>query len=770
MSTGGALLTSFVGRRRELAEAKQAMADSRLVTLTGPGGVGKTRVAVELAERARRAFRDGVWTVELAPLERTTSRANLEATILEALGSSDQSNRSTADKLHDHLRDRHALLVVDNCEHVLEPIAAVVADLLAAAPSVRVLATSREALGIAGEQVRRIPPLATPSPDEQHRPEELERFDSVALLLHRARAVDPALAITAENAEAVVALCHRLDGIPLAIELAATRLRSLSITQVVERLDQRFALLTGGSRTALPRQQTLRALIDWSAELCSDAERLLWARLSVFPGGFDLDAAESVCGGEPLGREAVLDVLDQLVAKSLVGLERDGELVRYRLLMIVREYGAELLDELGGRRVLKRRHRDHYLQRAAEVVRTWAGPGQAHALAGMRREHANLVAALEFSAQTEGEAEAGLELASLLRYHWLPGGSLAVGRRWLERLLALTEGDSVLRGDAEWVLAWICLIQGDRDGAALCLRRCATIARSLGDDHLAAHVAHWSGLHAMLSGRPAEAAVLFDTARRRHDSEGDTASSLTALFMRSFALSFGGRPDEALESSRRGLETAKRLDERWTPTYLHWTMAVCHFKRGELDLAEGSARTGLAFQHELGEPICTAVTTETLAWIAAARGDFDRAAELAYAARGLLHALGSSMRAFGPHVHADGEACEQTFSARVASRRLQELRTRFATVTRDEVLELALGRGRPASVSAGEGAGGLTKRELEIAALVADGMSNREVAETLVISRRTVDGHVEHILAKLDFTSRTQVAAWMAARTTGAAR
>jgi predicted ATPase len=448
-------LTSFVGRRRELAEARRRMAESRLVTVTGPGGVGKTRLALELAERVGKAFRDGVWVVELATVE---EGAAIASAVAAALAVADQSARPAGDKLLDHLHDRQLLLVLDNCEHLLAPVARLVADLLAAAPGLRVLATSREPLGLVGEQVYTLPPLTTPDPARKHPPAGIVQFEAVQLLIDRARANVPDFAVTAENVEAVVQLCTRLDGIPLAIELAATRLRTLSVSQVRDRLDRRFQLLTGGDRAALPRQQTLRALIDWSYELCSEPERLLWSRLAAFPGGFDLDAAEAVCGFGDLDREDVVDVLDRLVAKSLVVTERSGETVRYGQLMTIRQYAAERLAGTGELPQLKRRQRDHYRGRAVAMVELWCGPGQADALRAMHRDHANLISVLEWSASTRGEERAGAELAALLRYHWIAGGHLADGRHWLQQLLARLGTPSPERGTALWVAAWVALI------------------------------------------------------------------------------------------------------------------------------------------------------------------------------------------------------------------------------------------------------------------------------------------------------------------------
>src|SRR3954470_9191559 len=379
-------VTSFVGRRHELAATKARMSESRLVTLVGAPGTGKTRLAIQVGGGSLRAFPDGVWMVDLARLEDPDKVAH---EMLAALDVPDHSARAPEERLVGHLRNRLALIVLDNCEHVLDTCALITARVLRSCPHVRVLATSREPLGIAGEHIYCVPALPPP--------------EAVQLLVERARALRPDFAVSDDNREAVDQLCAQLDGLPLAIELAATRLRSMEVHDVVRRLDRRFALLVGGHRDWRPRQQTLRALMDWSHELCTPEERLLWARLSVFAGSFGLAAVEDVCGD-------VVDVLDHLVTKSLVVM--DG--ARYRMLMTVREYGAELLG--GAEEEFRRRHRDHYL-RAARTAATAFQQGHTETLATLRLDHPNLRAALGWSLSRPQETRAGAALAGALQYH-----------------------------------------------------------------------------------------------------------------------------------------------------------------------------------------------------------------------------------------------------------------------------------------------------------------------------------------------------------------
>ncbi|RYE39137.1 MAG: LuxR family transcriptional regulator [Hyphomicrobiales bacterium] len=737
------------------------MADGRLVTLTGPGGVGKTRIALEVAERARRGLRDGVWIVELASLGDAT---RLSQSIVSALDVPDQSNRNPVVKLVSYLRERQLMIVLDNCEHLLEACAILVETLLRESPELHIVATSREPLGIHGEGICLIPPLTTPPAQQAHTANAVVHYEAVSLLIDRARHVLPDFEVTDENVGAVVQLCDQLDGIPLAIELAATRLRSLSVTQIVERLDKRFSLLTGGDRIALPRQQTLRALIDWSFDLCTEHEQLLWARLSVFSGSFDLDTVEHTCGFSPLAPESVIDLLDRLVAKSIVLTERTGERVRYRQLMTVREYGAEVLETLGETAALKRRHRDHFLGTAAAMVEHWCGSGQADALAVMNEDHANLLAALEWSATTEGEAGTAAELASLLRYHWVAGGYLSDGRRWLDQLLEVGTLSTHQRGQALWVSAWIALMQGDRDDAARKLIECDAIATTLDDPALSAHVTQWRGLHDFVTGAIASAITRYERSIELHTDRADTASVLTCLFQLAIAQAYHSDLDEALHTCRRAIEMSERFGEQWNRTYALWITGLCHWHRGEPEAARHAALQALQLEKDFKDSICTALTIELLSWVAASASGFETAAALAGAASAVWAGLGTDVEAFGPDLHRDSIQALETMEQALGEKKVTDLTRRNASMTLDAAVALALGGRDPAEGGASAVKSPLTERENQVAELVAQGLSNRAIAESLVLSPRTVDGHLERILAKLDFASRTQIASWVASR------
>jgi predicted ATPase/DNA-binding CsgD family transcriptional regulator len=404
-------VTSLVGRRREVAEVKRLLCSSRLVTLTGVGGVGKTRVALRVAAELHRAFS----AVRLVDLSRVRDPALVPQMVAAAVGFDGQAS---VEGLSLFLADRRVLLVLDNCEHLLDACAVLADALLPAAPELRILATSRQSLGVYGEHVLTVLPLSVPDPD---RPppsvEALYRFESASLFAQRAAAVVPEFVIDDRNLVSVVRICHRLEGIPLAIELAAGWLRAIPVGGLAVRLDDRFRWLTGGSRAAAPRQQTMRATVDWSLRLLSARQQTLLERVSVFAGRFDLEAAEAVCAGGPIGREEILDLLYRLVDKSLLLREEDSGLVYYRMLDTIRQFcRRQHVDHAG----LARRHRDWYLGLAERAASEWTGSDGCRWRVRLRNERFNLRDALRFCLTDPGEAAAGLRVAvALHRVRWL---------------------------------------------------------------------------------------------------------------------------------------------------------------------------------------------------------------------------------------------------------------------------------------------------------------------------------------------------------------
>ena len=432
-------LTSFVGRRTELTEAKRLLSTSRLVTLTGIGGVGKTRLALRVAANTRRAFADGVCLVELGELRDGSLLVEVVAT---GLGLRHRSPRALQTVM-EFLAAQELLLILDNCEQVVDAAAELTETLLHACPGLRILATSREALGIGGEAVMRVPPLTVPNPGREPPPAGLPHYDAVTLFAQRATAAVTGFEVTADNAATVTRICARLDGLPLAIELAAARLRAMSPEQILQRLTDRYALLTRGSRGAPTRQQTLRWSIDWSYELCTAEEQQLWARLSVFAGNFELDAAEEV-SMDDVDPDRRLDIVASLVDKSILLREESGNAVRFRMLDTLRDYGRDKLEQAGDYPGLRLRHRNWYRKLALDAEAGWISPQQVSWLVRLDRELPNLREAMEFSLSEPGtaSAEAGLQIATALFPFWLSRGLLSEGRRWLDRALAQREEQS----------------------------------------------------------------------------------------------------------------------------------------------------------------------------------------------------------------------------------------------------------------------------------------------------------------------------------------
>jgi non-specific serine/threonine protein kinase len=750
-------LTSFIGRRRERAEIKRVLADSRLVTLTGFGGVGKTRLALRAGADLLRAFRDGVWFVELATLN---NPALLPNTVAKTVGLRAQASGAVMDALVDHLASRSVLLVLDNCEHLIDAAAALAETLLRACPDLHVLATSREPLGIGGETILSVAPLAVPAQDKSSAG-DLPDYEAVGLFVDRARSANPKLVVNDSHRELITKICRRLDGIPLAIELAAVRLRGLSPTELLDRLANHFHLLNAGSRGAPDRQRTLRGCIDWSYQLCTPAERRLWAQASLFTGGFEIDAVEYVCGDETSGDE-LLDTLLSLVDKSILTSTEHSGRMRYRMLEVIRHYGEERLRETDQWTSLRRRHRDFYAGLAARSESEWIGSGQRSWIERMRREHPNLQAALDFCLSEPGEAEAGLDIAANIREHWIGLGALGEGAHWFERLLAADSISPRSRARALRTAAWLSVLSGDLVTAQPLIEKGTALARDL-DERTQALMRQVAGMHALFNGDLRKAVADSEDDLALFRAAGDHTQEVSSLIMLQMAHGYAGDTEQALAWHAACLELTERTGDTWFRSYAMWHAGVIHLRRGDAARASEILRESLRMKRGLIDEVGVAVCIDTLA-SATAKVDPRRAAMLLGAAAARWEAMGSPVTGI-PWVGPPHDEAEARLRAALGDAVFEVAYQQGAELDFDESLDFALDEKDEVPKPGKEAAANpLTRRESEVAALVTRGLSNKEIASALVIAQRTAETHVEHILTKLGFTSRAQIAAWMAGR------
>ncbi|WP_345703545.1 helix-turn-helix transcriptional regulator [Pseudonocardia eucalypti] len=749
------------------------------MTMTGVGGVGKTRFALRLATEVSHVFSDGVWLVELANLPATADSSLLEQTVAEAFDLSDFSAQRPRRALADYLADRHCLLVLDNCEHLAEEATALVTYLLRAAPDLHVLVTSRKLLGCAGEHMISVPPLSVPDSSAPPGGEALE------LLGQRAAALG--VPVTPASLDSAMEICRRLDGLPLAIELAAGRMHTLSVAEVLERLEDRFRLLTGGVRPGQPAHQTLRQVVEWSHHLCSEQEQLLWERSSVFAGGFDLAAAEEVCAGAGIAAEDVLDLLTGLVRQSLLVVERRSERTRYRFLETLREYGAQLLERRGQESTFRVRHRDYYQRLAAEAADDWFSPREVHWLQWARTEMPNLRAAMEYGL-SHAEPTRSLEIAiNLTRLRtWFFVGWPGEGRAWLDRVLRHARGQleddhaaATLRLTATAFAGWLTLCQGDPRAAKEYL---VAIRSAPGREDVHGAVGLFESAYALLVESDERSVEMFarvlDDLRSAGVSAADRAMVET---MRSIAASFFADREVALAVSNRHLENSLQQQVVWQISWAKWAVSLARSRhadhRGGLRLARESLRA----QRDIGDQWGTVWGTHVVAWVLATElrarsdqgetpdtGHVEKIARILGGAYRLRQWTGVELTGLGPFRTATVEAeqlAQDLLGERAYLRAFEQ--GKFTGLPRAEayhrVLELTLDEGPHAPTPSTPPAGTperLTEREEQIAALIARGGTNAQIAQRLVISIRTVQTHVGNILRKCGLHNRQELVAW----------
>jgi predicted ATPase/DNA-binding CsgD family transcriptional regulator len=758
-----ASFTSFIGRERELTDVQTRLAGVRLVTLTGVGGCGKTRLALEVARAVLDRYPDGVWLVELASLADT---ALVPQTVAAVFDMREVSGQPVATALAAALCGRRLLLVLDNCEHLLDGCAQLVDTLLRACPELRVLATSREALGITGEIAWRVPSLPVPDAHELPPFAELEQNPAVRLFVERAAAVQPHFVLTERNAPVVAQVCKRLDGIPLALELAAARIEALTPDQVAARLNQRFRLLTGGSRTALPRQQTLHATLDWSYALLSEPEQHLFNRLSVFAGGWTLEAAEVVCSDDGIEQDDMLDLLERLVRKSLVVAEEGGDdAVRYRLLETLRQFAHERLVTAGEAETVHQRHASYCLALAEEVgprMYEWA----AVAVDRLVAEHDNMRAAMRWFSESNA-VEQAVRLGGQLWGVWVFAGYLTEGRAQLRTLLALP-------GASHASPAWARLVYshglveyylGDYAASRASFEHVAPLQRALGDPLLATTLGSL--------GQTAREQEDYAAARTWLEEGLALAEQLDLQLVVGHALGRLGTIAQALgdytlaqTQFEESLAVARRVNDRIGVAWALYALGCLALDQDDYLAARVWLSQGLTSFPEF-DRLGFVHGLAMFAALAAAERLPAAALRLAGATTTLTHRTGILVQ------HSDSGRYErwlasarQALSEEVAAAAWAE----GQQMRLDQAIAYALAPSQPVTATAGTPAASrraqtsdqLTQRQREVAALIAQGRSNRQIGEELVISERTVAAHVEQILNKLGFASRTQIGVWAA--------
>ncbi|MFD5809480.1 protein kinase [Rhodococcus aetherivorans] len=752
--------TSFVGRRHELTEAKNLLTGSRLVTLTGIGGVGKTRLAMRVAAAVQRDYAQGVRLVELGELH---DRASLLDAVAAAVGLRDQSARPMQEVLLEFLAPRQVLVVLDNCEHLIDAVADLADLLLRTCPRLRILATSREPLVLGGEAVLAVPPLTVPDPQQPPSMRTLPRYEAVKMFTERAAAAVPGFALTEDNAATVARICHRLDGLPLPIELAAARLRALSPEQILERLTDRYILLTRGSRGAPTRQQTLRWCIDWSFELCTAVEQRVWGRVAVFAGSFDLDAAEQVCGADMAAGE-VLDTLTALVDKSILIREEAGSVVRFRMLETLRDYGVEKLEQSGEDITVRRRHRDWYEALACAAEAEWISARQLDWIARLKREQPNIREALDFC--VKDDPVAGLRIAAALFSFWSSQSLYNEGRRWYDQLLARQDGPPILeRARALYCASVMANVQGDFHAGTTLVEHARTLAAQTTDPLVRALVSFADGRLGLLSGDFEHARSHLESALAQFSERGDRTLEVTALTALGTAYGLSGLREEALECHERVLAITTTHGETVHRSYALWALGIILWQQGNTSRSAQFLEESLELSRQVRSPHIVAASLEALAWISVDQRDARRAAVLMGAADGLAQAIGSSP-IIHSHLVAYHEECARKTRQKLGGDAFSAAYRQGEQFGFDAAIAYALREHPPVDSPPGtEASARLTKRERQVADLIGEGLTNQAIARRLVISPRTAQGHVEHILAKLGFTSRAQVAAWVTEQT-----
>jgi predicted ATPase/DNA-binding CsgD family transcriptional regulator len=751
--------TSFIGRRRELAEVRRKLSEARLVSLVGPGGVGKTRLAVRIGTDLRRGFRDGAWLVELADVRDSGLVSN--AAML-ALDLRDQAATEPLALLLAYLRDKQLLLLVDNCEHLLGAAAHLIGEVMKAAPGVRVIATSRETLSVDGEHVIPVPPLELPSGQQAQPLSQLRQNEAVALFTERAAAASGSFELIDSNRSALVEVCRRLDGLPLAIELAAVRTRVLTVEQIRDRLNDRFGLLTGGGRAALPRHQTLQTTIEWSYELLNAGERALLGRLCVFAGRFTLDDVESVCTSEDVRVAQSLDALSSLVDKSLVMKEDVNGVACYRLHETMREFSRLKLRAAGEEDAVEDRCTEYYRSRSQRSV----GESRYRLpewLEWVDLETDNIRAVLG-RCVSRRDSVRGIDLATSVGWYWITRATTE-GVRWLDELIAAGGGHPEAQFWAYFLRGFLAVLKADAAAARPALERAVAAARELVQPSLLSQSLSMASIAENLAGDRASAMRLLDEAAIRTRPLDDFPARISVLQAQALNGFFAGDIEAVNAAASEGVRLSRDVGDLYSLEMMLLNRGGTALFAGDLQQAKGFYAEALKIAQRIDDRVAQYALLDGLGSVAAGSGHARLAGQLIGAAETVRTQAGASLIPILAPFLAQAE--ESAIAALGASKFEAEVNA-GKRLNRDDAIRLALGE--PAQVAKTATANGnvgalLGKREADVARLVADGLSNKQIGARLFISERTVDSHVRSILNKLGFNSRAQIAGWMASST-----
>jgi len=816
-------LSSFVGRRRETAEVTRLLADFRLLTLTGPGGSGKTRLALQVATELQPEISDGVWLVEFAAL---TDEELVPQALAATLGVYERAGQPLTETLANHLCTQTIFLLFDNCEHLIEACARLSARLLASCPGIRILATSREPLGVPGEVVWVVPPLSLPATQPWSGPasgqvalDTYRQSEAVELFVDRARAASPFFTLTVENGPWVAEICRRLDGIPLAIELAAARVRAYSVRQIAENLDDRFRLLTSRLRTVPERHQTLEATLDWSHALLFPKEQMVVRRLSVFAPGWTLEAAVAIGAGDGIVAAEVMDVLSNLVDKSWVMVDHSPASRRYHYLETIRQYAHQKLFAAGEVDRLRDRHLDYFLQWAETNATRLYEAAQSEWLELFNAEHDNLRAALDWSYHSEGKRAINLRLAGACGRFWQSRGFFREGRERLEAALNAvdTSESSEARARALVWIAELAYAQSDLAVAGAMAKEGVALAREMdlaGRTILAWHL-NILGRVATEMGDYSTAAEFLEEALPLYRQQGDLAGIANILMELGWTAMRGDDFQRAEVYLNESVPLSRQSGDIFLLGFALSALGELAIRQGRFDQANTLLEECLASRRILGDQWGTAIALGSLGWAALRQHDFSRAREMlgeslsirmaiddkggvawcleklaelltleaqALSAAHRRRGLEKAVRLLGAadNIRAPLNSVIDRADRPAYNHLLDSLRAALGIVAFDaqwsagyllplrEVVELAL----EGVVSAADAAaftqaqaekmkfGGLTARERDTVRLITQGKSNREIAAKMTVGEKTVETYITRIMNKLGFDSRVQIALW----------